>query len=348
MRVNPINRKLHRLHRDESGAVLMVVAVTLLVLIGMLVLTVDLGRAVAVKREMVAGTDAAVIAAAHECAIGHTYAQANAAANAILAQNKSGAVQNGLISAPGCGLTPTEPQLVTIHTKVQMDYFFAGIFGFNSGEVGARMRSRSGASWRADWGHRSRSTTSSSRTARSRPTTHRTTPVGCQLEYPKDQLTEPALGRPGPLEVGRRERRPVPRLGQRSRSASSTTAEPSSPLPTPNYDCLDNGLSDSVWDSLVGKILLFPVNDLDRSTGTTKPGNADCTGADIPALEAQGKDCQIDTAYIVGWIQLRVNGVSKHGPDISLDVTYLGLTSGGGIPGPGSEDWGARAVRLVT
>ena len=115
----------------------MVVAVTLLVLIGMLVLTVDLGRAVAVKREMVAGTDAAVIAAAHECALGHSYGQATAAANAILAQNKSGAVLNGPISAPGCGVTPTEPQFVTVHTKVQMDYFFAGIFGFNSGEVGA-------------------------------------------------------------------------------------------------------------------------------------------------------------------------------------------------------------------
>jgi len=120
------------------------------------------------------------------------------------------------------------------------------------------------------------------------------------------------------------------------------------PMPTPNYDCLDNGLSDSVWESLEGKILLFPVNDLDRSTGETKPGKADCTGADIPALQAQGKDCQIDTAYIVGWIQLRVNDVSKHGPDISLDVTYLGLSSGGGIPGSGTEDWGARAARLVT
>jgi Putative Flp pilus-assembly TadE/G-like len=346
MRVNPTSRALHRLHRDDSGAVLMVVAVTLLVLIGMLVLTVDLGRGVAIKREMVSGTDAAVLAAAHECAIGHTYDQANAAANAILAQNKSGAVQNGVLSAPGCGLKPTEPRFVSINTKVQMDYFFAGIFGFNSGEVGANAV--------AEWGVVASGlgapiTVDHEQLANcSIPTDNPpTTQISCQLEYPKDQLTNP---RWGALDLSR--------WGDANAAPCHVSASDLigiienggafEPLPTPNYDCLDNGLSDSVWSSLVGKTLLFPVNDLDRSTGTTKPGNADCTGADIPALQAQGKDCQIDTAYIVGWIQLRVDGMSKHGPDISLDVTYLGLSSGGGIPGPGTEDWGARAVRLVT
>jgi hypothetical protein len=346
MRVNPNSRKLNRLHHDESGAVLMVVAVTLLVLIGMLVLTVDLGRGVAVKREMVSGTDAAVIAAAHECAIGHTYDQANAAANAILAQNKSGAVQNGVLSAPSCGLKPTEPHLVTINTKVQMDYFFAGIFGFNSGEVGAHAV--------AEWGVVASGlgapiTVDHEQLANCQIPTDNppTTPVNCQLQYPKDQLTNPRWGALDLSKWGDAGAAPC-HVSASDLIGIINNGGAFEPLPAPNYDCLDNGLSDSVWDSLVGKILLFPVNDLDRSTGTTKPGNAPCTGADIPALQAQGKDCQIDTAYIVGWIQLRVNSMSKHGPDISLDVTYLGLTSGGGIPGPGTEDWGARAVRLVT
>ena len=63
-----------RLHREESGAVLMIVAIAMLVLVGMLVLTVDLGRMVAVKREMVAGADAAVLAAAQQCALGNSEA----------------------------------------------------------------------------------------------------------------------------------------------------------------------------------------------------------------------------------------------------------------------------------
>ena len=203
MRVNPMWRMLRRTHRDESGAVLMVVAVTLLVLIGMLVLTVDLGRAVAVKREMVSGTDAAVIAAAHECALGHSYGQATAAANAILAQNKSGAVLNGPISAPGCGVTPTEPQLVTVHTKVPIDYFFAGIFGFNSGEVGADAV--------AEWGVVAGGlgvpvTVDLQQLMNCGITPDPPSPAevdGCQLDYPKDTLQEPRWGVLDLDQVGR-------------------------------------------------------------------------------------------------------------------------------------------------
>jgi len=46
-----------RLREDERGAVVMVVAIVLVVVIGMLVLVVDLGRGVAYKRQVVTGTD---------------------------------------------------------------------------------------------------------------------------------------------------------------------------------------------------------------------------------------------------------------------------------------------------
>ncbi len=55
--------------RDESGAVLVFVAVCLVVLLGMVALTVDLGRAVAIKRDMVNAADAAALAGAQVCAI---------------------------------------------------------------------------------------------------------------------------------------------------------------------------------------------------------------------------------------------------------------------------------------
>jgi len=121
--------------------------------------------------------------------------------------------------------------------------------------------------------------------------------------------------------------------------------------PTPEYDCVDNGLSDTVCEALEGKTLIFPVLDLDESTGTVKPskkplGDQDCAGADIPSLRAQGYDCQIDTAYIVGWIKLFVSDVSKHGADVQVTVDYAGYEAGGGIPGEGI-DFGTRAVRLV-
>jgi putative Flp pilus-assembly TadE/G-like protein len=351
MRVTPMNRTLHRLHRDESGAVLMVVAVTLLVLIGMLVLTVDLGRAVAIKREMVSGTDAAAIAAATECALGHSSSQASAAASAILAQNKSGATLNGPISAPGCGLTPTAPQIVTVNTTVHMDYFFAGIFGFNSGDVGGHAV--------AEWGVVAGGlgvpvTVDLQQLLDCGITPDPPSPAevdDCELEYPKDTLQEP---RWGVLDLSK--------WGDRNAAPCSVPASTSidlidnggafDPMPAPAYDCIDNGLSDAVWESLEGQLLLFPVLDLDLSEGTVKPnsgalGGTDCTGAQIDSLRAQGYDCQIDTAYIVGWIQLFVSDVSKHGPDITVTVDYRGITTGGGIPGDDTFDFGARAVRLV-
>ncbi len=60
-----------------------------------------------------------------------------------------------------------------------------------------------------------------------------------------------------------------------------------------------------MWESLEGKILLFPVNDLDMSTGTIKPGQRP-TAREPTSRRSRLRayDCQIDTAYIVGWIQL--------------------------------------------
>ena len=50
--------------REERGAVAVIVGLALVVLLGMAALTVDLGRAVAVKRDMVNGADAAALGAA--------------------------------------------------------------------------------------------------------------------------------------------------------------------------------------------------------------------------------------------------------------------------------------------
>ena len=129
-----------RLHREESGAVLMIVAIAMLVLVGMLVLTVDLGRMVAVKREMVAGADAAVLAAAQQCALGNSVADARTAAEEVLAENDSAAeIQPSGFQAPDCnGSKVNEPKFVTVGTTVDVDYYFAGIFGFDSGPVVAR------------------------------------------------------------------------------------------------------------------------------------------------------------------------------------------------------------------
>ena len=82
---------LPRLHREERGAVLMIVAISLVVLIGMLVLTADLGRMVASRRDFVRASDAASLAAAQQCAEANGEAAALAAANATATSNEPAA-----------------------------------------------------------------------------------------------------------------------------------------------------------------------------------------------------------------------------------------------------------------
>jgi Flp pilus assembly protein TadG len=73
-----------RLRVDEGGVVAVVVAICMIVLMGMLVLTVDLGRTVSIRRDMVNASDAAVLAAARTCAIGGGYEGAVIAATELI------------------------------------------------------------------------------------------------------------------------------------------------------------------------------------------------------------------------------------------------------------------------
>jgi hypothetical protein len=115
----------------------------------------------------------------------------------------------------------------------------------------------------------------------------------------------------------------------------------------PTMTCVDNGLSFSVWSAMEGGTLIFPVVDIQTSTGLVKPGggNVPCTGADIPALRAQGKDCQIDTVNVIAWVVLHVENVNQSGATVTFDSNTT-LTTSGGLPGA-TIDFGVRAVRLV-
>ena len=332
---------MRRLHR-EDGAVVMIVAVCLLVLIGMLALTVDLGRSVAIKRQMVNGTDAAALAAAQTCALGGTLQAARADAAAILQQNKSTAVITSF-SAPQCGALTTggaKPVEVTTSTPVQ--YFFAPLLGFDSGSVAATAT--------AVWGPIQRS--------RPIPITvnfdqlqgcqiPQSTPppngsIACELTYPKDALLEPRWGALDLMHWNEADAAPchvdaATLMGQ-IEAGGWPEPLPINPPPTGQEigftpDCLDNGLSFSVWMSMEGRVLTFPVIDIPTSTGQA------CTGATA--------GCQIDTANIVSFITLRVISAVNDGSTVVLQVEWFGPnTTPGGQVGNG-PDYGDRTIRLV-
>jgi Flp pilus assembly protein TadG len=137
---------LIRVRHEEQGAVLAIVAISLICLIGMLVLTFDLGRGVALKRNMVNGADAAALAAARECGLAHGDVAAKQAATTLVADNNDAAT---LLPDPdGFEVDPEGAQcngtagsleggvgLVTVTVRVPQQYFFAPIFGINNGTV---------------------------------------------------------------------------------------------------------------------------------------------------------------------------------------------------------------------
>jgi Flp pilus assembly protein TadG len=337
---------LARLRDEEHGAVLMIAALCLLVFLGMLVLTVDLGRGVAYKRQVVNGTDAAALAAAQQCALGNGDVAARAAAASALDQNVDLGVAITNIQLPECN-TPggSEMKTVTVSTNADIDYFFAPIFGIGSGDIAGRAVAIWGV---VAQGHPVPISVDISQLADCQIYPDDTPDVDtqCHLDYPKDTLTNPRWGL---LDFGNWGNASAAPCSVSASDLSNTIANGgwSNALPAPAFDCLDNGLSHSVWKTMEGMVLTFPVIDIQKSTGETKPGNADCTGADIPALEAAGKDCQLDTAWVVGWISLRVDFVGKKSSDLFLETTFLGPTTGNGIPGSDVEDFGLRAIRLV-
>jgi len=344
--------RLGRIRDDERGAVLMIVALCLLILLGMLVLTVDLGRGVAYKRQLVNGADAAALAAAQQCALGNGSSAARAAGLDVVNRNVDLSGASATFLMPECD-NPVDftENSVTVVATADIDYYFAPIFGISSGDVAARAVAVWGAVGEANpipitvdeqqlWNNCGIVQGSPPKDERE-----------CDLTYPKDALQEPRWGVLDLAQWGDPDAAPC-QLDANTLKDIIESGGWGDPLPENNFDCLDNGLSFSVWATMEGRVLTFPVMDILRSTGTVKPGGGDvpCTGADIPALRAAGKDCQIDTAYVIGFISLLVNDVINNGSTVEVDTTFLGSTTGNGIPcAPGQDcaDFGLRAVRLV-
>jgi Flp pilus assembly protein TadG len=127
--------RMTRARDDESGAVLVFVAVCLVVLLGMVALTVDLGRAVAIKRDMVNAADAAALAGAQVCAIHRDAGLAEA--DALETSSLNGADGTFSFSAPQCEVTnaPGGARTVTVTSRTFVEYLIAPILGFEGTDV---------------------------------------------------------------------------------------------------------------------------------------------------------------------------------------------------------------------
>ena len=131
---------------QESGAVAVIVALSLIAIFSMLVLTVDVGGLLLARRAMVNASDAAALAAAQSCASTDDTLDPEAQADTYATDNVAGAVTGttnitDLVNCDGDGNGHVSVEYLT-----QQDLFFAGVLGF--GETGD-VRTAATAAWGA-------------------------------------------------------------------------------------------------------------------------------------------------------------------------------------------------------
>jgi Flp pilus assembly protein TadG len=114
---------------EESGAVVVITVLALIAIMGMLVLTIDVGGLLLKRRAMVNASDAAALAAAQSCADTGDSFTPESRADIYAAANVDGllAENGGITEVVGCD---TGRGHVTVEYSHPQNLFFAGIFGF--------------------------------------------------------------------------------------------------------------------------------------------------------------------------------------------------------------------------
>ena len=115
-------------HADEEGAVAVIVALSIVALIGMIVLVVDVGTLLVSKRKMVRAADAAALAGAVSCAQSQAF-EMQSKADEFADANKSGAVNTSTTVDPAgsCGTAPGE---ISVAYSTPEEMIFAPVLGF--------------------------------------------------------------------------------------------------------------------------------------------------------------------------------------------------------------------------
>jgi Flp pilus assembly protein TadG len=121
--------------KEEQGAVAVIVAILLVVFMGAVAFSLDIGGLLLRRREMVNGADAAALAAAITYTDGGTTAQAQSAGTNELLSNSPGAKSHSAVPA-SCvydwsEATPTKGS-VSVTCVSQQQLYFATVLGFGN------------------------------------------------------------------------------------------------------------------------------------------------------------------------------------------------------------------------
>jgi hypothetical protein len=333
-----VTKRISRDGGDERGATAVIVTLSLIALLGMIILTVDVGQLLFKRRAMVNASDAAALAAAQSCAGLEDSDDPGAMANAFAVDNVSTAV-GGITDMAGCDGPPFGH--VTVEYEMQQGLFFAGVLGFD-GPAAVRTEATAG------WGP--------ARAANPLPIVvytgqdqgncdinEETLTEGeeCYLWYDNDLFANSAFGflnlcnATDPCQHGWdvSPGASCPNVGASQRDDwihGNWSGGPNEVnYPAATYVCRVSGLASSDWSGLedrIGDDLLFPVNDC--ATQVDRGGTAiGCDANEAP-----------DKYNIVGFIVLNLDDVLDSAaewggtPYSSCSRNNLSVTPGQQIP----------------
>jgi hypothetical protein len=298
----------------ERGATAVIVVLSLVALLGLIVLTVDVGQLLFKRRAMVNASDAAALAAAQSCAgLGDSDNPASIAT--IYAQENVSVASGGITEMVGCDGPPFGH--VSVEYGMNQNLFFAGVLGFDGP---AAVRTDATAGWGPAGGANPLPIVVY--TGNSQGNCDIQEGIGpdvqCYLWYDNDMFNGSSFGflnlctgsdpctQGWDVDAGDN----CPNVGASLRDDwinGNWTGGPNEVnWPAPTFVCRVSGLTSSNWSGLedrIGEELIFPVNDC--TTQVDSNGNSvGCSPSQPP-----------DKYNIIGFIVLRLEEVLDSKPE---------------------------------
>ena len=355
-----MKRAFRRTQDGERGATAVIVVISLVAMLGLVVLTVDVGQLLFKRRAMVNASDAAALAAAQSCAGLEDTDIPQTMANVFAQQNVSAAT-GSITEMVGCD-GPAFGH-VTVQYGVDQGLFFGGVLGANGP---ARVATTATAGWGPAGAGNPIPIVVYEGSTQGGCDIREDTPadVQCYMWYDNDLFANSAFGflnlctaedscQQG-WDVGRTDSCPNVGASLRNEWINGTwTGQPTETnFPATTYVCRVSGLSSSDWSGMEGRIgdeLLFPVNDCMTEV--------DASGNDLLC----NPNVAPDKYNIIGFIVLRLDAVydsaaewqgtpfthcTRNNFNVDPGQTYpIATVNGGGCPSP-STPTGVQDFRV--
>jgi hypothetical protein len=307
---------MKRVGNDEQGAVLAIVALSLIALMGMVILVIDVGGLLVMKRRLVTTADSATLAAAQQCAQGNGEIVAVAEANEV-AEGNVDTSRGKVAFTPSCTASNGE---AFARYRAGQQLFFAPILG-----LGDDMTVSAPA--KAIWGPAQSGLAvplmvsaiqfrDKCSTIFPPPTT---IPPGkkCGFYYDSDDIGTASWGWMNLRlwDMDKTDHCVAP--GAKDREDWIYNNYPdllSLNWTDPTYVCTDTGAANANWqdvEDIIGDVRTFPVNDPDGSIsllagGPAGHGQVDRDGDLCPPAQELANNCTLDKYDIIGFTVFKI------------------------------------------